>query len=289
MKLLLKYFRWSVCIFSNEIKFVFTALDSLLKDDNSDEYEVNAVTSEHWGDEDTERDDPDTSDSCSTCYEPVAENSARRPESATEKQSDEHTDEDSAQLHETSMEQAERAPIEQREEEHTEDEQQQQHQQQGDVIEEETPEEENIEKEHIEDEQQQQYQQQDDVVEETPEKENISSSESKNDGDDSRIADHVAGGRLTRTLLMTYLEPSLEVTQEISMVAQADASQDPGYLGETDEPEPSTSTNRRQSRAVTMHDFYTRRETERDRSYHRVIDRTRMTYHRFDTNRLLDR
>ena len=81
----------------------------------------------------------------------------------------------------------------------------------------------------------------------------------------------------------------MQVAQAINSIAQADASQDPGYLGETDEAEASTSTGRRRPRAIALHDFYIRRERERDRSYHQVVDRTRMTYHRFDANRLVDR
>ena len=74
-------------------------------------------------------------------------------------------------------------------------------------------------------------------VEETSEEESISSSEceSDNDGDNSRIAARVSGGQVNRTSLMNYLEPTVQVTQAISSVAQDNTSQDPGYLEETDE------------------------------------------------------
>ena len=142
----------------------------MLNDNDYDEYEIDGVAGGHWSNEDTERNDPGTSDSCSSCYEAVAENSVQSPESATGEQNDEHTDEDPAQLQEITIEQGERDPIEQNEGEGEEE---------GEEGEEESP-------EHTQENEQQQNA--GDVVEETSEEENILSSKNENDEDDWRIA-----------------------------------------------------------------------------------------------------
>ena len=232
----------------------------MLNDTDSDAYEVNVVESDHR--ENTENNEAHTSDSCSTCYEPTRENTTQRSESAARDAFDhEHSeisDSDLAQVEDLSTEQGGHI------DEHG-----------GEPLD-------SADAEQVDPQEMKR-------VEQTSEEEYISSDEAIDDADDSRLVAPIAGGQLMRTVMMTYLEPSREVVQTITTAVQNEASQDPGYLGETEDTESTSGPVRRRSRAALMHRFYSRREAERDRSYHHMASRTRMTYHRFDANRLLDR